>query len=257
MLIISNKKNISKIPVSAKLKPENKAFIALTQEAINDLLPENQSMINFTETLEFIIEQFSYRNPFILQIEEKTYTVENVINIFLDKYAINQVQKLITNPYIAINIVEKVFSELLQEKIEVLNCDIEDDEELYKSFKICYTSLDEIKNDLAGAYDYLHDAFIQFDRSEFYDVKEEFEMKLFSELKLDSALLCYKPFDESGDIEKNIKYISKLAKLYIYKQENINSYDLMDECIYKNEFEEYINGNFNIEVYINGHRLAL
>lgn len=274
MLVIQKQPTTQKVPVSAKLKPENKSFIVLTQEAINDLLPESYpTTINFTETLEFIIEQFSQRNPYILQINEKSYTVEQVIEKFLDKYGIKHVTEFLSNTNKVIEKLDKLFYEILEAKIDSLNSDIKDDQnsfydetkgELDKdeldylrneyplaSAKIEYTTKDEIKEDLSGAYAYLYNICDKFGRDEFYDLQPEFEMALFKELKLDNALLCYKIYDTSGNIEKNIKLISRLVTLYLYKQDNIDSYEVFsDTPCYKGELEAFLDGDFDIQIKI-------
>lgn len=270
MLVIKKQSNSLKVAVSAKLKIENKAFIALTQEAINDLIPESNaaSSINFTESLEFLLEQFSQRNPYILQINDKNYTVSEVIEKYLKKYITDQIPAFLSTPTKVMNQLDGIFADLLEQKIAALNSDAKADKDSFKSrksnnadqdeleylydeyplasFNIQYHDLNSI-DDLSNAYNYLYTAYDKHAREDFYDLQLEFENAVFKLLKIDNALLCYKPYDDSNTLEDNIALIRKLIKLYLHKQEHLNSFEgYTDTPCYKGELEKFLSGSYDV-----------
>ncbi len=274
----------NKVAISAKIEEANKKFINLLQDALNDLFNElnYNNLLNFTETLELIIETFSKDNPYVvcldetdnyqnyfMQISTKKYTIKEVVDKYIEKYAVEEIRKLFEqskiNNTVLINILDDIMYKVLVEFISYLNDDLhkayeeldqEDIDEI--NLEIRYEKDEEIREDLSGAYCYLQEAidsdFTTFAESysfticEMSEIEDEFRTRVLEYLNINN-IFEYCEFNENKEIIKNnLILIFKLLKLYLFKIENKNSYTLLDKPVYNNELESFLEGKYDIKI---------
>ena len=286
MLQINEKESDDKrVPTSAKIKESNKMFIMLLQDSLNDILNElNENNLNYTETLEHLIEIFSKDNPYILEINKINnsedcfnltetlnykYTVKEVVDRYIEKYAIQKIRNFFDNSKInnniLIDILDYIMFEILEEEIQKLNNDLDmiQDEIGNIDLEKQYLNSEEIKGNLFGAYSYLDNAikssytdqFEEFTMCSIKEIENEFKNRVLEHFNINNISAYYKFHEKNEEIKINLLIISKLLKLYIYKIEKFYQRTAFDKPIYNNELEKFLDGEYDVKINIGNRNI--
>lgn len=225
-MIFGELKKQNKIPVAYRVVEDRKKELTLMVLATNWKLAYSgcENQVNETRIVEASIEAMYSGNEHVVYIKNKPYTMQEILREYIDLACIKGIEKFLLDCNNIKEILDKLFSRVLENGIEYFN------ENNETQIEVNYGALNKKFQELSFENEDLK-----------IEIIDDFESEVFEYLNFNNYILDYAKYENYNyeEIKHNKNRVEKLIDLYIWKQE-WEGVIVGTKELYKGEFEKFI-----------------